>query len=110
MTPRVVPFTAVVRQQKIGTRVLLFFCADVQVERRLRPELMGRPVAVAQYTSSAPIIAMSYEAKAKGIKRNMNGATARMLCPDVTICQVCFCHAVAKLAEVDTTRLLSCLQ
>eukprot|EP00750_Incisomonas_marina_P019967 INCI3664.1.p1 GENE.INCI3664.1~~INCI3664.1.p1 ORF type:complete len:711 (+),score=107.93 INCI3664.1:177-2309(+) len=63
-------------------------CFYVQVERKLRPELKDRPVAVAQYTASETIIALSYEAKAQGVKRQMNGTDARLACPDIAICQV----------------------
>lgn len=63
-------------------------CFYVQVERKLRPELKDRPVAVAQYTASETIIALSYEAKAQGVKRQMNGKDARLACPEIAICQV----------------------
>ena len=62
-------------------------CFYVQVERSLRPELLGKPTAVCQYnpngdlstlkpeadrlvnTSCGSLIAVSYEARAKGVKR-----------------------------------------
>ena len=41
-----------------------------------------------RYTASGTIIAMSYEAKAMGVKRTMNARDARQACPKLVICQV----------------------
>ncbi|THD27281.1 DNA polymerase eta subunit [Fasciola hepatica] len=48
-------------------------CFYVQVEQRDRPETRNKPCAVAQYngTTGGGIIAVSYEARAQGVKRGM---------------------------------------
>ncbi|VDN97362.1 unnamed protein product [Rodentolepis nana] len=65
-------------------------CFYVQVEQKLRPETIGLPCAVVQYTSltAAAIIAVSYEARAKGVSRNSNGDMAKKICPDIVLLQV----------------------
>lgn len=56
------------------------------VEQQLRPELRGRPVAVAPVTSnSGCCIAASYEAKKFGVKTGMRVGEARLLCPQIEI-------------------------
>lgn len=58
------------------------------VEQQLRPELRGRPVAVAPVkaeTTSA--IAASYEAKAFGVKTGTRIAEARRMCPGLIVVQ-----------------------
>lgn len=56
------------------------------VEQHLRPELRGRPVAVAPVTSpSGCCIAASYEAKAFGVKTGMRVREAQALCPRIEI-------------------------
>src|SRR4029077_16286335 len=58
------------------------------VEQQLRPELRGRPVAVAPVkaeTTSA--IAASYEAKAFGVKTGTPIAEARRMCPGLVVVQ-----------------------
>jgi DNA polymerase-4 len=58
------------------------------VEQQLRPELRGRPVAVAPVkaeTTSA--IAASYEAKAFGVKTGTRIAEARHMCPGLIVVQ-----------------------
>jgi DNA polymerase-4 len=58
------------------------------VEQQMRPELRGRPVAVAPVkaeTTSA--IAASYEAKAFGVKTGTRIAEARRMCPGLIVVQ-----------------------
>lgn len=56
------------------------------VEQQLRPELRGRPVAVAPVTTnSGCCIAASYEAKKFGVKTGMRVGEARLLCPQIDI-------------------------
>ena len=54
-------------------------CFYVQVEIRDNPSLKNRPVAVVQYNQwqGGGIIALSYEAKAAGVKRSMRGEEAK---------------------------------
>jgi DNA polymerase eta len=59
-------------------------CFYVQVVQRMQPTLFGKPVAVTQYAGGAqrkPVIAMSYEAKSMGVKRNMTAVEAKKRCP-----------------------------
>ncbi|MDQ3103315.1 MAG: DNA polymerase IV [Actinomycetota bacterium] len=51
------------------------------VEQRRDPSLMGRAVIV----GGGVVMAASYEAKACGIHGGMNGARARMLCPQAVV-------------------------
>ena len=62
----------------------------MQVERKRRPELIGKPCAVVQYNSfqGGGIIALSYEAKAMGVKRSMRGAQAKEKCPEIQLVTV----------------------
>lgn len=56
------------------------------VEQYLRPELRGRPVAVApMMTESTSCIAASYEAKAYGVKTGTRVFDARQMCPGIAI-------------------------
>ncbi|GBP66596.1 DNA polymerase eta [Eumeta japonica] len=59
-----------------------FYC---QVEEKLNPELQGKPVAVVQYNpwKGGGIIAVNYEARAKGVTRHMRGDEAKEKCPDI---------------------------
>jgi nucleotidyltransferase/DNA polymerase involved in DNA repair len=76
-----------------------------QVEQRLDPSLRGVPMAVVQYNPNDPqdlevgdnrrvddsdgsLIAVSYEARAAGVKRQMRGKEARRACPDLALVQV----------------------
>ena len=51
------------------------------VEQRDDPRLRGRPVIV----GAGVVLAASYEAKARGVRTAMGGATARRLCPDAVV-------------------------
>jgi DNA polymerase-4 len=56
------------------------------VEQQERPELRGRPVAVVPVVAETTgCIAVSLEAKAAGLKRNVRVAEARRLCPEIEI-------------------------
>ena len=83
----------------------------VAVERRINPDLIGKPVAVVQYNpferggvvdrpsrpgsgrilphnsarADGSIIAISYEGRARGVKRIMRGAEAVRVCPDLQL-------------------------
>ncbi len=92
-----------------------FYCA---VERARDPTLAGLPLGVAQYnpfeeggvTTLAPdaarrlndsngsLIAVSYEARAAGVKRGMRGNEARKLCAALQIVQVPTSHGKADLS------------
>jgi DNA polymerase-4 len=51
------------------------------VEQRDDPRLRGRPVIV----GAGVVLAASYEAKARGVRTAMGGATARRLCPNAVV-------------------------
>jgi DNA polymerase-4 len=51
------------------------------VEQRDSPELRGRPIIV----GGGVVLAASYEAKARGIRKAMGGRQARELCPDAVV-------------------------
>ncbi|XP_022216880.2 DNApol-eta [Drosophila obscura] len=79
-------------QNKYDRVVLLvdmdcFFC---QVEVKQQPEYRNRPLAVVQYNKwrGGGIIAVNYEARAKGVTRHMRGDEAKDLCPEIVLCQV----------------------
>lgn len=56
------------------------------VEQQERPELRGRPVAVAPLLAdTTSCIAASYEARAFGVGTGTRVSTARTLCPEITI-------------------------
>ncbi|KAG5175712.1 hypothetical protein JKP88DRAFT_338079 [Tribonema minus] len=82
----------------------------------IKPELKGKPCAVVQYdttgsletvgmdnparyvtTSRSGIIAVSYEARERGVKRNMTGQEARKICPDIQLVTVPTAHGKADL-------------
>eukprot|EP00941_MAST-03F_sp_MAST-3F-sp1_P003057 g3057.t1 len=87
-----------------------FYC---QVETKRRPELKGKPVAVVQYNEwqGGGIIALSYEAKACGVKRSMRGSDAKKLCPDITLITVPVSHEKADLTDYRDagTEVFNCL-
>ncbi|XP_030382531.1 DNA polymerase eta [Scaptodrosophila lebanonensis] len=64
-----------------------FFC---QVEEKEDPQRRGKPLAVVQYNPwrGGGIIAVNYEARAKGVTRHMRGDEAKDLCPDIILCKV----------------------
>jgi DNA polymerase-4 len=56
------------------------------VEQAERPELRGRPIAVAPVTSDGgTVIAASYEAKAFGVRTGTLVGDAKRMCPEITI-------------------------
>eukprot|EP00931_Biecheleriopsis_adriatica_P059272 TRINITY_DN35440_c0_g1_i1.p1 TRINITY_DN35440_c0_g1~~TRINITY_DN35440_c0_g1_i1.p1 ORF type:complete len:584 (+),score=155.31 TRINITY_DN35440_c0_g1_i1:79-1830(+) len=83
-------------------------CFYVAVERARDARLIGRPCAVVQYNTSdrsmnelsadanrwrtggamGGIIAVSYEARARGVTRQMMGPQARKVCPEIVLIQV----------------------
>uniref|UniRef100_A0A8C8G080 DNA polymerase eta n=1 Tax=Oncorhynchus tshawytscha TaxID=74940 RepID=A0A8C8G080_ONCTS len=65
-------------------------CFYVQVEQRLNPALKNTPCVVAQYKTwkGGGIIAVSYEARAHGVTRNMWADDAKKLCPDLQVARV----------------------
>ncbi|KAI8465336.1 MAG: hypothetical protein J3K34DRAFT_525446 [Monoraphidium minutum] len=85
---------------------------------KLNPEIHGKPVVVVQYNpfgdlrtlppepaerrimppaNKGSIIAVSYPARAFGVKRNMNAVEARKLCPELIAVQVPVAHGKADL-------------
>ncbi|KAK7148046.1 hypothetical protein R3I93_012375 [Phoxinus phoxinus] len=89
-------------------------CFYVQVEQRLNPELKNKPCVVAQYKTwkGGGIIAVSYEARAHGVTRNMWADDARALCPDLQVARVRESHGKADLthyrdASVEVMEVMS---
>src|SRR5436305_6679869 len=67
-----------------GEATILHADADsfyASVEQRDDRRLRGRPVIV----GAGVVLAASYEAKAKGIRTAMGGASARRLCPEAVV-------------------------
>lgn len=64
-----------------------FYC---QVESRLDPTLVGKPMAVVQYNAwkGGGIIAVNYEARAFGVGRNCRGDEAKVKCPEIALVSV----------------------
>uniref|UniRef100_A0A3B1ILR3 DNA polymerase eta n=1 Tax=Astyanax mexicanus TaxID=7994 RepID=A0A3B1ILR3_ASTMX len=76
-------------------------CFYVQVEQRMNPELRHKPCVVAQYKTwkGGGIIAVSYEARAHGVTRNMFADDAKKLCPDLRVARVRESHGKADLTK-----------
>lgn len=90
------------------------FYAQVEALRD-SDRLRGKPLGVVQYnpygdlktlspdddrllhSSNGSLIAVSYEARAFGVKRNMRGGEARTLCPELQLVQVPTAHGKADL-------------
>lgn len=89
-------------------------CFFVQVEQRQSPHLRNKPCAVVQYKSwkGGGIIAVSYEARAFGVTRNMWADDAKKLCPDLLLAQVRESRGKANLtkyreASVEVMEIMS---
>uniref|UniRef100_A0A8C2ZGJ7 DNA polymerase eta n=1 Tax=Cyclopterus lumpus TaxID=8103 RepID=A0A8C2ZGJ7_CYCLU len=89
-------------------------CFYVQVEQRLNPALRNTPCVVAQYKTwkGGSIIAVSYEARAHGVTRNMWVDDAKTLCPDLQVARVRESHGKADLthyrdASVEVIEVMS---
>lgn len=89
-------------------------CFYVQVEQRINPKLKNKPCVVAQYKTwrGGGIIAVSYEARAHGVSRNMWANDARKLCPDLQVARVREAHGKADLtlyreASVEVIEVMS---
>ncbi|KAK3013799.1 hypothetical protein RJ639_009013 [Escallonia herrerae] len=77
------------------------------VEQRQQPNLRGQPTAVVQYNSwkGGGLIAVSYEARKFGVKRNipwfsssMRGDEAKQVCPQIQLVQVPVARGKADLS------------
>ncbi|KAM9847636.1 DNA polymerase eta [Aulostomus maculatus] len=89
-------------------------CFYVQVEQRLNPALRNTPCVVAQYKTwkGGSIIAVSYEARAHGVTRNMWVDDAKKLCQDLQVARVRESHGKADLthyreASVEVIEVMS---
>ncbi|XP_065815453.1 DNA polymerase eta isoform X1 [Labrus bergylta] len=89
-------------------------CFYVQVEQRIDPALRNTPCVVAQYKTwkGGSIIAVSYEARAHGVTRNMWVDDAKKLCPDLQVARVRESHGKADLthyreASVEVIEVMS---
>ncbi|KAM6997604.1 DNA polymerase eta isoform 2-T2 [Tautogolabrus adspersus] len=89
-------------------------CFYVQVEQRINPALRNTPCVVAQYKTwkGGSIIAVSYEARAHGVTRNMWVDDAKKLCPDLQVARVRESHGKADLthyreASVEVIEVMS---
>ncbi|XP_042358787.1 DNA polymerase eta [Plectropomus leopardus] len=89
-------------------------CFYVQVEQRLNAALQSTPCVVAQYKTwkGGSIIAVSYEARAHGVTRNMWVDDAKKLCPDLQVARVRESHGKADLthyreASVEVIEVMS---
>ena len=89
-------------------------CFYVQVERLIEPSLRNQPAVVLQYNPYGDLksvkpdenrvgyqngssIAVSYEARAKGVKRGMRGSEMIALCPNLMMVTVPTAHGKADL-------------
>ncbi|CAJ1067309.1 DNA polymerase eta [Xyrichtys novacula] len=89
-------------------------CFYVQVEQRINPALRNTPCVVAQYKTwkGGSIIAVSYEARAHGVTRNMWVDDAKKLCPNLQVARVRESHGKADLthyreASVEVIEVMS---
>uniref|UniRef100_A0A665X2Y5 DNA polymerase eta n=1 Tax=Echeneis naucrates TaxID=173247 RepID=A0A665X2Y5_ECHNA len=89
-------------------------CFYVQVEQRLNPALRNTPCVVAQYKTwkGGSIIAVSYEARAHGVTRNMWVDDAKKLCSKLQVARVRESHGKADLtlyreASVEVIEVMS---
>nr|AAX35543.1 DNA polymerase eta [Xenopus laevis] len=89
-------------------------CFYVQVEQRMNPALKNKPVVVVQYKTwkGGGIIAVSYEARAFGVTRNMFADDAKKLCADLQLARVREAHGKADLthyreASVEVMEVMS---
>ncbi|VDP14006.1 unnamed protein product [Soboliphyme baturini] len=87
-----------------NTRIVVLIdmdCFYVQVEQRENPDLYGKPTAVVQYNQwkKGGIIALSYEARANGVKRFMRGSDAEEVCPSICLVQVPMKRGKADLSK-----------
>nr|CAB3474305.1 unnamed protein product [Digitaria exilis] len=78
-------------------------CFYAQVEQRRNPALRGQPTAVVQYNDwkGGGLIAVSYEARAFGVKRrvpSMRGDEAKRVCPGINLVQVPVARGKADLS------------
>ncbi len=72
----------------LRTLIIDFNSFFASVEQQLRPELRGRPVAVAPVKAETTCaIAASYEAKKFGVKTGTMIAEARRMCPGLVVVQ-----------------------
>ncbi|BHF71655.1 hypothetical protein SprV_0401471500 [Sparganum proliferum] len=78
-------------------------CFYVQVEQKEQPDTIGKPCAVVQYSSTAAsLIAVSYEARALGVTRNMRGDLAQKQFPDLILFRVPSRRGKADLTKYRT--------
>ncbi|KAL4860199.1 DNA polymerase eta [Chlorella vulgaris] len=98
-----------------------------QVEVKQHPQLRGKPVGVVQYNpygdlathtpaedrvmndSNGSLIAVSYEARAAGVKRNMRGDAAREVCPEIQLVPTAHGKADLTLYRSDGRKVLGIL-
>lgn len=79
------------RTGKLGRVALRYLTIDfnsffASVEQQERPELRGKPVGIVPVMAETTgCVAVSIEAKAMGLKRNLRIAEARQICPDLVI-------------------------
>ncbi|KAG7216276.1 hypothetical protein INR49_021680 [Caranx melampygus] len=83
-------------------------CFYVQVEQRLNPALRNTPCVVAQYKTwkGGSIIAVSYEARAHGVTRNMRVDDAKKLCSDLRVARVRESHGKADLTQEASVEVI----
>ena len=77
----------------------------VEVERRLAPELIGKPVAVGGVGGRGVIASASYEARAFGVRSAMPTSAALRRCPDLIV--VSSGHGEYRDASVEMFQILN---